>query len=75
MIQPLPKSNKEEKSINRQVNLAATTEYMHWSEKPIEFNSDDHTITVPWPRNVPQYSKPKLGHMTLIEYLWMQEVE
>jgi hypothetical protein len=37
MIQPVPKSNKEEKSITRQVNLAvtsplATTEYLHWSE-------------------------------------------
>jgi hypothetical protein len=34
MIQPVPKSNKEEKSITRQVNLAitsppATTEYLH----------------------------------------------
>jgi hypothetical protein len=40
MIQPVPKSNKEEKSITRQVNLAvtsppATTEYLHWSEQPI----------------------------------------
>jgi hypothetical protein len=46
MIQPVPKSNKEEKSITRQVNLAvtlppATTEYLHWSEQPIEFNRDD----------------------------------
>jgi hypothetical protein len=37
MIQPVPKSNNEEKSITRQVNLAvtsppATTEYLHWSE-------------------------------------------
>jgi hypothetical protein len=43
MIQPVPKSNKEEKIITRQVNLAvtsppATTEYLHWSEQPIEFN-------------------------------------
>jgi hypothetical protein len=34
MIQPVPKSNKEEKNITRQVNLAvtsplATTEYLH----------------------------------------------
>jgi hypothetical protein len=40
MIQPVPKLNKEEKSITRQVNLAvtsppATTEYLHWSEQPI----------------------------------------
>jgi hypothetical protein len=37
MIQPVPKSNKEEKSITQQINLAimaplATTEYLHWSE-------------------------------------------
>jgi hypothetical protein len=43
MIQPVPKSNKEEKSITRQVNLAITsppaaTEYLQWSEQPIEFN-------------------------------------
>jgi hypothetical protein len=43
MIQYVPKSNKEEKSISRQVNLAVTsppvtTEYLHWSEQPIEFN-------------------------------------
>jgi hypothetical protein len=54
MIQPVPKSNKEEKSITRQVNLAitsppATTEYLHWSEQPIEFCRDDHPITVPRP--------------------------
>jgi hypothetical protein len=40
MIQPVPKSNKEEKSISRQVNLAVTsppvtTEYLHWFEQPI----------------------------------------
>jgi hypothetical protein len=58
MIQPVPKSNKEEKSIPRQVNLAvtsppATTEYLHWSEQPIEFSRDDHPITVPRPGNAP----------------------
>jgi hypothetical protein len=40
MIQLIPKSNKEEKSISRQVNLAVTLppvtiEYLHWSEQPI----------------------------------------
>jgi hypothetical protein len=54
MIQLVPKSNKEEKSITRQVNLAitsppATTEYLHWSEQPREFSRDDHPITVPRP--------------------------
>jgi hypothetical protein len=52
MIQPVPKSNKEEKSITRQVNLAvtsppATMEYLHWSEQPIEFSREDHPIIVP----------------------------
>jgi hypothetical protein len=36
MIQPVPKSHTEEKSISRQVHLAVTsppvtTEYLHWS--------------------------------------------
>jgi hypothetical protein len=58
MIQPVRKSNKEEKSISRQVNLAVTSppvtiEYLHWSEQPIEFNREDHPITVPRPRNAP----------------------
>jgi hypothetical protein len=40
MIQPVPKSKKERKSISRQVNLAissppATTEYLRWSEQPL----------------------------------------
>jgi hypothetical protein len=40
MIQPVPKSNKEEKSITRQVNLAITSppsmpEYLYWLEQPI----------------------------------------
>jgi hypothetical protein len=38
MIQPIPKSKKEQKSISRQVNLAislpsATTEYLRWSDQ------------------------------------------
>jgi hypothetical protein len=58
MIQPVPKSKKEEKSITRQVNLAvtsplATIEYLHWPEQPIEFSRDDHPITVPRPGNAP----------------------
>jgi hypothetical protein len=67
MIQPVPKSNKEEKSITRQVNLAitsppATTEYLHWSEQPIEFSRDDHPITVPWPGNAPLVLKAEIGN-------------
>jgi hypothetical protein len=66
MIQPVPKSNKEEKSITRQVNLAvtsppATTEYLHWSEQPIEFNSQDHPITMPRPGNAPLVLKAQIG--------------
>jgi hypothetical protein len=66
MIQPVPKSNKEKKSITRQVNLAitsppATTEYLHWSEQPIEFSRDDHPITVPRPGNAPLVLKAQIG--------------
>jgi hypothetical protein len=66
MIQPVPKSNKEEKSITRQVNLAinsppATTEYLHWSEQPIEFSRDDHPIIVPRPGNAPLVLKAQIG--------------
>jgi hypothetical protein len=66
MIQPVPKSNKEEKSITRQVNLAvtsppATMEYLHWSEQPKEFSRDDHSITVPRPENAPLVLKAQIG--------------
>jgi hypothetical protein len=66
MIQPVPKSNKEEKSISRQVNLAVTsppvtTEYLHWSEQPIEYNREDHLITVPQPVNAPLVLKAQIG--------------
>jgi hypothetical protein len=66
MIQPVPKSKKEEKSITRQVNLAVilppvTTEYLHWSEQPIEFSREDHPITVPRPGNTPLVLKPQIG--------------
>jgi hypothetical protein len=66
MIQPVPKSNKEEKSITSQVNLAVTsppvtTEYLHWSEQPIEFSREDHPITVPWPGNTPLVLKAHIG--------------
>jgi hypothetical protein len=66
MIQPIPKSHKEEKSISRQVNLAitlppVTTEYLHWSKQPIEFNREDHPITVPRPGNAPLVLKTQIG--------------
>jgi hypothetical protein len=66
MIQPVPKSNKEEKSITRQVNLAVTsppttTKYLHWSEQPIEFSRDDHPITVPRLGNTPLVLIAQIG--------------
>jgi hypothetical protein len=66
MIQLVPKSNKKEKSITGQVNLTvtsppATTEYLHWSEQPIEFSRDDHPITVPQPGNAPLVLKAQIG--------------
>jgi hypothetical protein len=66
MLQPVPKSNKEEKSISRQVNLVVTsplvtTEYLHWSEQPIEFNREDHPITIPRPENAPLLLKAQIG--------------
>jgi hypothetical protein len=47
MIQPVPKSKKEHKSISRQVNLAissppTTTEYLKWSDQPFRFSRADH---------------------------------
>jgi hypothetical protein len=66
MIQPVPKSHKEEKSISWQVNLAITSppvtiEYLHWSEQPIEFNREDHLITVPRPGYAPLVLKAHIG--------------
>jgi hypothetical protein len=66
MIQPVPKSNKEEKSITQQVNLAitsplATMKYLHWLEQPIEFSREDHPITVPRPGNAPLVLKAQIG--------------
>jgi hypothetical protein len=48
------------------VNLAvtsppATTEYLHWSEQPIEFSREDHPITVPRPGNAPLVLKAQIG--------------
>jgi hypothetical protein len=66
MIQLVPKSNKEQKSISRQVNLAinsplANTEYLHWSEQPVEFSKEDHQIIVPRPENAPLVLKAQIG--------------
>jgi hypothetical protein len=66
MIQPVPKSKKEQKSISRQVNLAissppATTEYLKWSDQPVRFSRADHPRKVPRPRHVPMFLKAQIG--------------
>jgi hypothetical protein len=48
MIQPVPKSKKERKSISKQVNLAissppATTEYLQWSVQPVRFSRTEES--------------------------------
>jgi hypothetical protein len=65
MIQPVLKLHKEEKSISQQVNLAitsppVTTEYLHWSKHPIEFNREDHPIIVSRPGNAPLVLKAQI---------------
>jgi hypothetical protein len=62
----VPKSNKEQKSISQQFNLAITSppayiEYLHWSEQPIEFNRENHLITVPRPGNATLVLKAQNG--------------
>jgi hypothetical protein len=66
MIQPIPKSKKEQKSISRQVNLAissppATTEYLRWSDRPIRFSRADHPRKVPRPGHAPMVLKAQIG--------------
>jgi hypothetical protein len=78
MIQPVPKSKKERKSISRQVNLAissppATTEYLKWSDQPVRFSRAEHPRKVPRPGHSPMVLKAQIGGMMLGEYLWMQE--
>jgi hypothetical protein len=66
MIQPVPKSKKEQKSISRQVNLAilsppATIEYLRWSDQPIRFSRADHPRKVPRPGHAPMVLKAQIG--------------
>jgi hypothetical protein len=66
MIQPVPKSKKEQKSISRQVNLAissppATTEYLRWSDQPVRFSRGDHPRKVPRPGHAPMVFKAQIG--------------
>jgi hypothetical protein len=43
------------------ISPPATTEYLHWPEQPIEFNREDHPITVPQPGNTPLVLKAQIG--------------
>jgi hypothetical protein len=66
MIQPVPKSKKELKSISRQVNLAissppATTKYLKWSDQPVRFSRADHPRKVPRPGHAPMMLKAQIG--------------
>jgi hypothetical protein len=66
MIQPVPKSKKEQKSISRQVNLAissppATTEYLRWSDQPVRFSRADHPRKLPRPGHAPMVLKAQIG--------------
>jgi hypothetical protein len=66
MIQPVPKSKKEEKSISRLVNLAissppATTEYLRWSDQTIRFSRADHPRKVPRPGHAAMVLKAQIG--------------
>jgi hypothetical protein len=66
MIQPVPKSKKERKSISRQVNLAissppASTKYLRWSDQPVRFSRADHPRKVPRPGYAPMVLKAQIG--------------
>jgi hypothetical protein len=66
MIQPVPKSKKERKSISRQVNLAissplATMEYLKWSDQPVRFSRADQPRKVPRPGHSPMVLKAQIG--------------
>jgi hypothetical protein len=66
MIQPVPKSKKERKSISRHVNLAissppATTEYLQWSDQPVRFSRADHPRKFPRPGHAPMVQKAQIG--------------
>jgi hypothetical protein len=66
MIQPVPKSKKEQKNISRQVNLAissplATTKYLRWSDQIVRFSREDHLRKVPRPGHAPMVLKAQIG--------------
>jgi hypothetical protein len=66
MIQLVPKSKKEQKSISRQVNLAissppATIEYLQWSDQLVRCSRVDHPRKVPRPGHAPMVLKAQIG--------------
>jgi hypothetical protein len=66
MIQLVPKSKKEQKSISKQVNLAissppVTKEYLRWSEQIVRFTRADHARKVPRPGHAPMVLKAEIG--------------
>jgi hypothetical protein len=66
IIQLMPKSKKERKSISRKVNLAilsppATTEYLRWSKQPVKFSRADHLRKIPRPGHSPMVLKAQIG--------------
>jgi hypothetical protein len=65
MIQPVPKSKKEQKSISRQLNLVitlppATLEYLNGSDQIVGFSRADHPMKVPPPGHVPMLLKAQI---------------
>jgi hypothetical protein len=65
MIQLVPKSTKEQKSILTQVNLAisspsATTEYLRWSDQIVGFIREVHPRKVPRPGHAPMLLKAQI---------------
>jgi hypothetical protein len=66
MIQPVPKSKKEQTNVSRQLNLAisspsATTEYLRWSDQTVRFSREDHPRKVPRPGHAPMVLKTQIG--------------
>jgi hypothetical protein len=66
MIQPVPKSKKEQTSISRQANLAissppAATEYLRWSDQTIRFSREVHPRKLPRPGHALMVLKAEIG--------------
>ena len=66
MIQKGRPTNRRQKLISRQVNLAtkeppATPEYLDWSEQNISFSRIDHPLRVPWPGHAALVLEAQIG--------------